>query len=53
MYAVKIHPHLATRPDELVMTYMSNAFNMSILFANATETKVYTPQILRTRLGVP
>ena len=28
-YAAKLHPHLSDSPDELVMTYATNAWNMS------------------------
>ena len=54
-YAVKLHPHLATSPNEIVSTVMSNAFNMSVLFgdtqqANFGGTQIYTPYVLRTTL---
>ena len=48
--AVKIHPHLSSRPDELVLTFMSNAFNMSLLFEGASEVAIYIPQTIRASL---
>ena len=59
-YAVKIHPHLIDRPDELVTTVMSNAFNMSVLFGDVPNqqhnfggNRIYTPYVLRTTLAAP
>lgn len=48
-YAAKLHPHLSDSPDELVMTYATNAWNMSELFAKK-DVMIYTPQVLRTNL---
>jgi hypothetical protein len=50
-YAAKIHPHLARADDELVLTYVANAWDMDALFAPGGEaTAIYTPQVLRTNL---
>ena len=48
-YAAKIHPHLARADDEVVLTYVANAWDMDTLFAPG-ETPIYTPQVLRTNL---
>ena len=48
-YAAKLHPHLSSRPDEIVMTYVANAWDMDMLFTPG-ETMIYTPQLLRTNL---
>lgn len=48
-YAVKLHPHLARSDDEMVITFVANAWNMSMLYGSE-ETMIYTPQVLRTNL---
>ena len=48
-YAVKLHPHLARTDDELVITYVANAWNVSMLFKPGNAT-IYTPQVLRLNL---
>ena len=48
-YAVKLHPHLATAADEMVISYVSNALEMGGLFTSA-EDRIYTPQLLRLSL---
>ena len=49
-YAAKIHPHLARADDEVVLTYVANAWDMDALFAPGEATAIYTPQVLRTNL---
>ena len=49
-YAVKLHPHLAHSADDMVITYVSNAWNMSDLFGVGEASNIYTPQVLRANL---
>jgi hypothetical protein len=47
-YAAKAHPHLATAPDELLITYAANAWNFWDLF---NDPRLYWPRFLRVKLS--
>ncbi|CAE8640502.1 unnamed protein product, partial [Polarella glacialis] len=46
-YSPKSHRELTKRPDELILTYMSNSRNDTFV---AHEPRVYVPQVLRVQL---
>ena len=51
-YAPKLHPHLASGPNETVLSFASNAWDMAELFSARSEAAlVYTPQMLRVDLA--
>jgi len=46
-YAAKAHPMLATRPDELIVTYAANSYEFPQLMSNA---QLYWPRFVRVTL---
>jgi Domain of unknown function (DUF4185) len=43
-YAAKAHPMLATNPDELIVTYAANSFELKLLMSDA---QLYWPRFVR------
>jgi hypothetical protein len=46
-YAAKAHPMLASRPDELVVTYAANSFELSRI---VNEARLYRPRFVQVRV---
>jgi len=45
-YAAKAHPMLATQPDELIITYAANSYNLAQVI---NDTRLYWPRFVRVR----
>ncbi len=46
-YAAKAHPMLATAPDELIVTYAANSYDLAELMDNA---QLYWPRFVRVTM---